>query len=60
MEFLVIYEKTSDGYCAYVPDLMGCTSAGATLTEIQTNIIEATQPHLEVMRDFGLSVPSNL
>jgi predicted RNase H-like HicB family nuclease len=60
MEYLVIYEKTSDGYSAYNPDLMGCTSAGAPLAEIQTNIIEAIQLHLEVMRDFGLPLPSTL
>lgn len=59
MDYLVIYEKTSDGYSAYIPDLIGCTSAGTTLVEIQTNIIEAIQLHLEVMKDFGLCIPSN-
>lgn len=59
MEYLVIYEKTSNGYSAYIPDLMGCTSAGASLKEIQENILETIELHLEVMREFGLPVPSN-
>ncbi|MFN7330032.1 MAG: type II toxin-antitoxin system HicB family antitoxin [Bacteroidota bacterium] len=59
MEYLVIYEKTSNGYSAYSPDLMGCTSAGASLKEIQENILETIELYLEVMREFGLPVPSN-
>jgi hypothetical protein len=26
-KYLVIYEKSADGFSAYVPDLPGCTSA---------------------------------
>jgi len=57
VKYLVIYEKSSDGYSAYVPDLPGCTSAGADRTEVETNIIEAIKLHLEVMRDEGLKIP---
>lgn len=56
-KYLVIYEKTKDGYSAYVPDLPGCTSAGRDRKEIEENIIEAIQLHLEVMKDEGLKIP---
>ena len=54
---LVIYEKSADGYSAYVPDLPGCTSAGVTREEIETNIVEAITLHLQVMEDEGLPIP---
>ncbi len=56
-KYLVIYEKGQDGYSAYVPDLPGCTSAGADRPEIETNIVEAMRLHLEVMEEEGLPVP---
>ena len=51
--YLVIYEKGRDGYSAYVPDLPGCTSAGATKKEVKQNIVEAIILHLDVMKDEG-------
>jgi predicted RNase H-like HicB family nuclease len=56
-KYLVIYEKSADGYSAYVPDLPGCTSAGVTREEIETNIVEAITLHLQVMEDEGLPIP---
>ncbi len=56
-KYLVIYEKGKDGYSAYIPDLPGCTSAGADRKEIEINIIEAIKLHLEVMEDEGLPIP---
>ena len=56
-EYLVIFEKTSTGYSAYVPDLPGCISTGATLSETQRSMQEALAGHLAVMRDFGDPIP---
>ncbi len=56
-KYLVAYEKGNDGYSAYVPDLSGCTSAGADRMEIEINIIEAIKLHLEVMEEEGLPIP---
>lgn len=55
--YLVIYEKSEDDYSAYVPDLPGCTSAGASRPEIEENIFEAIKLHLEVMESEGLPIP---
>jgi predicted RNase H-like HicB family nuclease len=56
-KYLVIYEKSADGYSAYVPDLPGCTSAGEDKKEVESNIIEAIKLHLEVMKQEGLEIP---
>jgi predicted RNase H-like HicB family nuclease len=58
-KYLVIYERGTDGYSAYVPDLPGCTSAGADRKEVERNIIEAIKLHLEVMRKEGLEIPES-
>ncbi|ASO08424.1 MULTISPECIES: type II toxin-antitoxin system HicB family antitoxin [Flavobacteriaceae] len=49
MEYEIIYEKSSDGWSAYVPELPGCTSAGADRAEIENNIKEAIELHLELL-----------
>jgi predicted RNase H-like HicB family nuclease len=56
-KYLVIYEKSADGYSAYIPDLLGCTSAGSSREEIEANIIEAITLHLQVMEEEGLPIP---
>lgn len=58
-KYLVIYEKSKDGYSAYVPDLPGCTTAGDSKKEVEENIIEAIKLHLEVMREEGLEIPES-
>jgi predicted RNase H-like HicB family nuclease len=57
MNFTVIYEKTSSGYSAYVPDLPGCVAAGATFEETADLIRGAIELHLETMREDGDSIP---
>ncbi|MBX2947401.1 MAG: type II toxin-antitoxin system HicB family antitoxin [Cyclobacteriaceae bacterium] len=59
-KYLVIYERSSDGYSAYVPDLPGCTSAGESKEEVEFNIIEAIKLHLEVLQDEGLEIPQSV
>ncbi len=49
MEYEIIYEMSSDGWSAYVPELPGCTSAGADRAEIEKNIKEAIELHLELL-----------
>jgi len=56
-DYVAIYEKTSTGYSAYVPDLPGCISTGATLPETKRNMKEAILGHLSVMREFGDPIP---
>jgi predicted RNase H-like HicB family nuclease len=48
MRFLVIYEKGPNNYCAFVPNLpVICMSTGETVEEIERNIREAMEGHIE-------------
>jgi predicted RNase H-like HicB family nuclease len=53
----VVIEKALGNYAAYVPDLPGCVSTGKTLAEVENNIREAIQLHLEGMKEDGIVVP---
>ncbi len=57
MKFLVFYEKAPNNYCAFVPNLpVICLSTGATIEEIQQNIREAMDGHIEFMLEDGEEV----
>ena len=49
MNYLVIYEKSPDGWGAYAPDLPGLGVAGSTLDEVKELICEAIEFHLDGM-----------
>lgn len=57
--YVVIFERSSTGYSAYVPDLPGCISTGSTKEEAKINIQEAISLHLEVMEEEGLAIPES-
>lgn len=57
MRYTAIFEKTSTGYSAYVPDLPGCITTGRTKEETERNIHEAIRGHIELMREEGLPIP---
>ncbi len=57
MNFAVIYEKTSTGYSAYVPDLPGCIAAGATFEDTAELIRGAIEIHLGSMREDEEPIP---
>jgi len=57
MRYLVIYEKTGTGYSAYVPDLPGCITTGASLEEAERLMTEAIEFHIEGLREDGLPIP---
>jgi predicted RNase H-like HicB family nuclease len=56
-KYLIVIEETSTGYSAYSPDLDGCVSTGRTREEVQRNMREAIEFHLEGMRLEGLAAP---
>jgi predicted RNase H-like HicB family nuclease len=58
LKYAVVFERSSDGYGVFVPDLPGCISVGDTLEEAESNIREAIAGHIAVMRDHGEVVPS--
>ena len=57
-KYAVVIEKIPDSnYSAYVPDLPGCISTGDTRDEIEKNIREAIEFHIEGMIEDGDPIP---
>ena len=57
MKYLIVIEKTETGYSAYSPDLPGCVSTGTTLDEVEQNMHEAIDFHLDGLRKEGFPIP---
>lgn len=57
MRYAVVIEKANSNYSAYVPDLPGCVTTGATLEEVKQMIQEAIEFHIEGMLKEGLQIP---
>ena len=57
MRYAVVIEQAEGNYSAYVPDLPGCVTTGATLEETERNMREAIAFLLEGMREDGLPIP---
>ena len=59
-KFLIIIEKTETGYSGYAPDLPGCIATGSTKEDLEKNMYEAIQFHLEGMKEEGMSMPNSI
>jgi predicted RNase H-like HicB family nuclease len=57
LRYAVVFEKASNNWAAYVPDLPGCMTTGKTLDETERNIREAVEGHLQLMRELGEPIP---
>ncbi|MHB0926513.1 MAG: type II toxin-antitoxin system HicB family antitoxin [Gallionellaceae bacterium] len=57
MRYMVVVEKGSSSYGAFVPDLPGCIAVAETEAEVLALIEEAIQFHLEDMKASGLQIP---
>ncbi len=55
---VVVHKDTSSDYGVTVPDLPGCFSAGETIDEALTQVVEAIETHLEGMLIDGETIPA--
>lgn len=55
--YLIILEETGTGFSAYSPDLPGCVATGATRDEVEREMHEAIEFHIEGLRLAGEPVP---
>ena len=60
MKYAVVIERSPNNYAAYVPDLPGCVSTGATEDEVVRRIREAIAFHLDGLREDGRPIPEPL
>lgn len=57
VRYAVVIENAGCNFSAYVPDLPGCIATGATEVEVEHQIREAIEFHLDGMRDDGTPIP---
>jgi predicted RNase H-like HicB family nuclease len=57
MRYAIVIEQAAGNYSAYVPDLPGCVATGTTIEEVEAEIREAIEFHLDGLREDGLPVP---
>ncbi|MBI4931293.1 MAG: type II toxin-antitoxin system HicB family antitoxin [Bacteroidetes bacterium] len=58
-KYLIVIETTKSGFSAYSPDILGCAATGKTKKEVEKNMYEAIQFHLEGLSAEGLHLPEN-
>lgn len=57
MRYAIVIENAGANFSAYVPDLPGCVAVGESLAEVERQIREAIEFHLEGIREDGSPIP---
>lgn len=58
MRYAIVIEKAEGNYSAYVPDLPGCVATGTSVAEVEQQIREAIEFHLDGLREDGAMIPA--
>ena len=56
-KYLIVIEASSTGFSAYSPDLPGCVATGTTRAEVEREMQEAIEFHIEGLRNAGENIP---
>jgi len=59
MNYLIVIEETTTGFSAFSPDIPGCVSTGKTKIEVEKNMQEAIEFHLDGLREEGFEIPES-
>ncbi len=57
IKYAVVIEQGENNLSAYAPDLPGCVTTGRTREEVERNMREAIELHLEGLREDGEPIP---
>jgi predicted RNase H-like HicB family nuclease len=57
VRYAIVIENAGANFSAYVPDLPGCVAVGESLAEVERQIREAIEFHLDGMREDGSPIP---
>lgn len=57
MRYAIVIENAGGNFSAYVPDLPGCVTVGESLADVERQIREAIELHLDGMREDGSPIP---
>ena len=55
--YLVVIGKTTTGYSAHCPDVLGCAAVGKSVEEVMANMKKALELHFEGMVEDGQPIP---
>ena len=58
MRYLIVVEATNTGFSAYSPDLPGCVATGQTRQEVEKQMREAIEFHIEGLKQDGQPIPA--
>ena len=58
MRYTIVIEKAQSNYSAYVPDLPRCVAIGMSIEEVEAQIREAIEFHLDGHRKDGIPIPA--
>jgi predicted RNase H-like HicB family nuclease len=58
-KFLVVVERAGTNFSAYSPDLPGCVATGNTREEVEANMYQALEMHIEWLKEDGLPIPDS-
>src|SRR4051812_39241188 len=56
--YLIAIGRTSTGYSAHCPDVLGCAAVGKTVEQVVANMKEALELHFEGMAEDGEPIPT--
>lgn len=56
MKYAIVIERAENSCSAYVPDLPGCIATGESVEEVEQEIREAIEFHLDGMREDGEAI----
>lgn len=57
MRYVVVYERTHNGWAAYVPDLPGCIAAADTRKDVALLIKEAVKHYVAASHELDQTLP---
>ena len=58
MRYAIVIEKAEGNYSACVPDLPGCVATGTSVAEVEQQIREAIEFHLDGLSEDGAMIPA--
>ena len=58
MRYAIVIKKAEQNYSAYVPGLPGCVATAKTIPDLEVEIREAIEFHIDGVREDGLEVPA--
>ncbi len=59
INYLIVIEETETGFSAFSPELDGCIATGKSRDDVEINMKDAIQFHIEGLKEDGFIVPTH-